>query len=455
MIFRFITFQLAVLFVSAPVLADGSTGIAKDDKGLFMIQFSWDPDSYGNDYRIAMNYRKSSKLAFIGSPQHIMVSKNATIALELAAGDYEILSVEFFSADLGGKKIAIEANKSFTVTPGQISNGGLTFIIKDPASNKVMLLSLDNEKDAQWYAALYHKEYAAKGISSAWKFNEKEKTDNLKKQYEQLIVAREKASPRKSVKYMYGVLGVLVKLDKGPDGAVNGYQSIETNTYREIMRATSANDKLFCTLGGGQYLYGTDKGLSIVAVPEDVESEPHLYLIGTDKFLAVDENLNIYSSSGPVFAWKKQGEYRVDPVAVNPQFNVPRVSFGPDKIYLFTTGPNRFKRLWYSGYDDINFKKMEVPEDIKRIPDVIATKNKLVIGPIPSSLIKNQASIYIKESHGETWQLVNAPRGDCDMLSIDSGNDDHFRLGCGLQGLTKTRTYKSADAGKTWEEVVE
>ncbi|MBT1698739.1 hypothetical protein KK083_17740 [Fulvivirgaceae bacterium PWU4] len=455
MILRIITLLVAIsLFAFSPIRPENA-GTVKGDKGLFIIQFSWDPDSYDSDHRIAFNYRKISKLNLRGAPMHVYVTKSETTALELAPGEYEIFSVEFYTMGMGGKTFTIQTQLPFTITSGQVVNGGLTFIIKEPGSNKVMLLSLDNEKDAQWYTTQFQKQYAASGMSAAWKFADKEKTDKLKKSYEELVVEREKAKPRKGVKYLYGVLGVLVKLDKTSDGAVKGFQSIETGTYREITRATSTGDKLFCTLGQGQYLYGTDQGVSVVALPQDVESEPHVYLLGADKFLAVDENLNIFSSSGPTLAWKKQADYRVDPAAINPQFNIPYVSFGPDKIYLYTTGPNKFKRLWYSGYDDINFKKMELPEDIKRIPLVTATKNKLVIGPITSSLIKNQASIYVKETNANDWQLLSAPRGDCDLLYIDSNDDNKFSLVCGFSGVTKSRSYRSVDGGKSWEEAVE
>jgi hypothetical protein len=418
-------------------------------KGLFLIQFSWSEESYPSDYRVGILYTKGtgSKLLKFNI-QNASIRKNETLALELAEGAYTITGIEFYGYDMGGKKLSTAVDRSFTVSPGAITNGGLALVMKDPGSKQTTFVFIDNQKDAALYAGIFHKKYAST-INPAWAFIEDEKIRTLKQDYGKVLVGLEKAKPGKQPGYLYGFLGLLIKLERGPEGVIAGHTMIETNTYREIQVAVITRDKVVCDLGQGHYLYGTERGLSPVPMPGDLESEPNLYFLDVDKFLVVDQHLNIYSSAGPAIAWKKQGEYRAAPSLLGD--NRPHVSYGHDKIYLFTSGTGKNKKVFQSGYDTIHFKPLKIPEDINKIPDIVATSKNLIIGPVASSVFKNQGVLYVRANGSEEWKAVPLPRRDCTELSVDENDEDKFVVTCGF--LAKKWQYESPDAGTSWKEI--
>jgi hypothetical protein len=422
---------------------------ASASKGLFLIQFSWGEESYPSDYRVGILYTKGtgSKLLKFNI-QNASIRKNETLALELAEGAYTITGIEFYGYDMGGKKLSTAVDRSFTVSAGGITNGGLALVIKDPGSKQTTFVFVDNQKDAAVYAGIYHKKYAGK-ISPAWTFIEDEKIRNLKRDYAKVLVDLEKAKPGRQTESIAGFLGLLIKLEKGPGGVITGYTILETNTYREIQVAVIRGGKVVCDLGQGHYLYGTERGLSTVPMPDDLESEPNLYFLDADKFLVVDQHLNIYSSTGPAIAWRKQGEYRAAPSLLGD--NRPHVSSGHDKIYLFTSGTGKNRKIFQSGCDTIHFKPMEIPEDINKIPDIVATRKSLIIGPVASSAFKNQGVLYVRANGSTEWNAVPLPRRDCTELSVDENDESRFVVTCGF--LARKWQYESPDAGKSWTEV--
>ncbi|MDN5216681.1 hypothetical protein QQ020_31720 [Fulvivirgaceae bacterium BMA12] len=445
---------ISLLFIFALSLPGKAGALKKSpagNKGLFTIQFSWDTDSYPRDYRVGINYAAASKSkVFKGKPQQAMINKNLSATLVLEEGTYRISSIDLHSVSLNGKKISIKFDRTFTIKAGEAVNGGLVFITKEPTSNNVYLLSIDNHQDALWYVKQYHQEYLSsdgKGLSAAWKFIDAQQIDQLVESYEKLIVARAKAKPKNSVKYLYSVLGIMLELEKEKDGTIKGYKSIKTGTHQQIIKSVVLKDKILCLLGQGQYLYGTSQGLSAIPMPEDLESEPRLYLIAVDKFLVFDKNLNIYTSVGEEISWQKQDEFRRS----DSQFHGPYLSYGPKEMYIYTTGTGKERRLLHSPYDQIAFKAMPMSDDIKKIPNLIARGKKIIIGPKTTNLVKKGSLIYIKEVDSDEWHLVQAPRGDCNRLYVDKNDDNRFDVTCGT--FSKKWKYQSLDGGETWNEV--
>lgn len=428
--------------------------LAKNKRGLFTIQFSWDSDSYKRDYRVGINYKKPSlqiTRAIKDIPEYTVVQKNMSMAHKLKPGTYTINSIELFSKELNGKKISIAFNRTFTIDAGEVVNGGLIFITKNPENNQVMLLPIDNKNDAKSYVRQRHKDFLTQGsvqITSAWDFIDPPKVDKLIKAHQDMIFAREKLKSKSRVKYLYSVLGTVLEIQRDKDGKPTGYKTISTNTYNQIEKAYFYYGKLLCTLKQGRTLYGDPgSGLSEVPLPAGLNSEPKLYLVGEDKFLVYDKDLNIFTSIDSGQSWTLQDEFKRS----GGWINYPYTSFGPDNIYIFTTTTGQDSKLLVSSYTDLNFRQMQLPKEIKRIHEVTATKSKLIIGPIPTNVKKKKATIFIKQKDQDEWKLVEAPRHDCKTISAGKKDEDVFNLTCGVAGARYK--YQSTDGGESWKEI--
>ncbi|MEN7551707.1 hypothetical protein AAG747_27575 [Rapidithrix thailandica] len=413
-------------------------------KGFFAIQFTWDNGSYNPEYKVGVNFTKGS---IISKNFKEITAKNNILIAEFSPGDYEIESLEFTGGDLYGQKLTLDFKRKITIEDGKITNGGLVFIGKGSQKNKkrheIYFLTLNNQADLQWYL---QNKYVSPNVSrtspvqTAWEFTKQETIDRVIAFFEKSYVERETQHPQKGVKYLYGMLGMLIKLQKDQNGTVVGSQRLHTGTYRQVQSSQSYQGKKIVDLGQGHYLYGPDEDLQPVKYPEGLTTDSQFKFIGNNKFLVVDGNFNIYVSEGKPFQWKKQDDFhrKYDP------YNRPHISFGANHIYIFTYHIEDDWSLLRAPYDKVQFEAVEISPEIKKVSEVQETQNKLVIGPRTTNFVKKGAFIHVQDLNSGNWELVRAPRGDCGGLYVDSKNDNRFQAVCGKL------VYISEDAGHTW-----
>lgn len=432
---------LCMIFTNNCFSLDGSG----TSKGLLILQVSWDNDSYADKNHITFNYNKT-KASRLKKKSSIKGLKNATLQLELEPGEYEISTIELRTLAGLGRTISIPFAKSFSISPGQITNGGLIFLIKEPDSDQVYVIPVDNASDAKWHVSDKRKDFYKEGFSNfrpAWNFSAKEKIEAIIESYGKLLVSREMAKSKSKAKYLVGVLGVLIKLERDQNGALKNYKVLKTNTYNEVTGYGVYKNKLICLTSPGNYLYGAENDLRPIPTPEDVEGSFKIYLIGDNKLLLFDNNINIYSSTGTEIKWQKQSEFRRE----YKNFYPIELNFGVDHIYLYTRGTGEDRRLLMSDYDNVSFKKVEIPEEVKKITNLIETKDKLVIGPKTTSFVKKGSVIHVMDRKQNTWQQVRTPRGDCNSLQVDRNDNSKFTTSC----AGSTMVFVSEDGGKTWK----
>jgi hypothetical protein len=436
------------------------TIVTKDSKkGLFSIQFSWNADSYSKDISIEVEYKKKSLLskAKTSGKDAFLASKNQFINIELSDGDYELIAVRLKGIEIGyGKYLKIPLEGTFTIKAGAVTNGGLVYLIrKNKESHKIMTLKINNNEDVKRYIKAYQPTFTnqIESIQPAWKFIANEKVDKLVKSFAQVLVDNESRGQRPKVTYLYGTLGLVIKMKKNAEGKVTNHELIRTPTYQQIRIMTLRKDKkIICSLENGSFLYGDDKGLDYIPLPKSLEKTAELHELDNNQFLMLDRNLNIFTAD-ETFKWKEHLKNRTNYKSSFFQANLTKIKVykGKKHLYIFSNGIGKSKILLQSPYNNFNFNEVALSSDIKKVPMVTETETQLIIGPVlkVNSSAKRPALIYVKNLQGDTWKEYNLPFGDCYGFAPDRQDDTIFFTKC-----RKSDWHKSIDSGKTWEKYV-
>ncbi len=428
-----------------------------NNKGLFTIQFSWNEDSFSKNHSVSVEYKK---IGFLTKAKHsgnlvFPAPKNDFITMEMAEGEYELLSFKIQGESIPyGKVLMVPVNKTFSIEQGQITNGGLFFIGKEEKkSSTVYSMKLDNTGDVKRYLKTYKPEYISRleSMSPAWKFIDNDKLDGIISAYADVLVARETKSARPKVKYLYATLGIMIKMEKDAEGIVLSHQLLASPTYQQISSMKILDDKVLCKLPNGDFLYGKENDIQFIPMPQGLEKEPEIYVINNNRFLLVDDYVNIFSSDEN-FNWKHQSEHRSNRADVMYRFH-PELYRGPSNLYFYTIGSGANKLLLRASYEDLQFTTVALSKDIKKIPMVTETSSQLIIGPVMKSgaSAKKPAYLYVRNNSGDNWEEVELPRGDCNRFSPYRDNDSLYYIECGLDRIP----FKSSDSGKTWNALDE
>lgn len=434
--FRCLSAMLFIFSLSATHATAGS--------GFLALQFAWDNSAYNPKYKVGVNITKGS---IVKKNIQESTTRNNILLLKLSDGEYNLESLDFSGEDLLYEKFKMDFNRPFTIEDGKVTNGGLIFIGKGEQAGKrshqVYFLTFDNQDDLGWYIQNQYVPFSnvpETYAQPAWVFSKNEGRDNMIHIYEKAMVDAETKNPRKGVNYLYGPFGLLIKLEKEANGQVVGSKKLNTATLRQIQAVQFYQGKMIVDLGQGHMLYGTDQDLEPVIYPDEVGENPQFKLIGLDKFMIVDDLINIFVSEGAGFNWKKQDAFcrKLDAT------NRPIVGFGQDHLFIYTYLVGNDWALLQAPYDNPHFENLKIDEEIKRIPLLQETASKLVIGPQTTNLVKRGSFVHAMDRSTNEWTTVQTPRGDCNTLYIDKAQDDNFKTYCGRY------EYISQDAGANW-----
>ena len=417
---------LVVLLISFQSLIAEVPEDKTNNKGLFTIQFSWNSDSYSKNLAVKVEYKKKGFLAKKKASGGAAFSstKNQILSLSLAEGEYEIYAVHLTGAEIGyNKYLKIPLEGSFVIKSGEVSNGGLIYLIREnKQSNKVMALRIDNTPDVFKYISTYKNDFAGSEptIKPAWKFLENEKVDKLVNSFADLLVKRESARKRPKITYLYATLGTVLKMKKDSEGKVLSYKIIPTPTYQQIKgMGLLKNGSLLCTLDNGGFLYGDSSQLNYMPLPKKLEGKPEFEQIKGNQFLLVDSKFNIYWADDS-FNWTAQNEFRMDikpggffALGALPVY--PKIYKGKQHLYIYSPTDDKRKILLQSDYETLDFKSIPLSKEVKKISLVSETLTHVIIGPILrlQATAKRPAYLYFKEHNSEEWVVRDMPRGDC------------------------------------------
>lgn len=452
---------LTILFImiglagNAKSINTFETADLKSNKGLFSIQFSWNNDSYSKKLSVEVSYKKDGilKKAKKSGATGFMVPKNRFINLELTEGEYELLAINLSGPDFpAGKFLRIPFEHKFNIKAGQITNGGLVYIIREnKQAHNVMTLKINNDDDLKRYIRTYMPEFADNmdNMTSPWSFLSNEKVDNLVTSFANLLVKRESDAKRPKVKYLYASLGMVIKMEKDASGKVLSHELITTPTYQQIKKMQLKKDgKLLCVLENDSFLYGTDDGLEYIPLPDALEKSPEIAQLKNGDYLMHDRNLNIFTSDD-TFNWKAHLDFNqeFEQSFFQARSTKMNVYEGKDNLYFYTTGIGKNRILLRSPYKDYNFESIALSKDIQKVPLVTETTDRLIIGPVLklNASAKRPAYIYVQERNSQTWEERALPFGDCYGFAPDRKDDSIFFTKC-----TESEWHKSTDGGKTW-----
>ncbi len=459
--FLLVLSTLLFMVTSIPSYATTTPRVAQpeDTKGLFSIQFSWNKESFNDVTRIEIEYKRKGLLnrKKASGKTALYAKKNEFINLELREGEYEMTAIKIGIGVIGyGEYQRVSIDETFVVKAGQVTNGGMIFLIRENKEAKsVMLLKLDNTADVKQYVNIYMPAYEANlnSLQPAWKFLENKTVDNLITSFADAIVKNENRNPRKNMKYLRTTLGMVFKLTQNADGKITSYELIPTPTYQEIKAMKILPEgKLLCTLENGSFLYGDDTGLDFMPLPKGLEKAPELTLIKEGRFLLVDAHFNIFSADTS-FNWNEQLTYRREQKSpgiftIFPTVTYPKIYKGKDHVYIYSPKEEKDLILLQSGYDNIDFQPVALSEDVKKVPLVSETSSHIFVGPIlkQSATAKRPAYLYVKEHTAPGWAVRNLPRGDCNRFS-PSEDGSVIYAEC-----SKDNWFESRDLGKSWSK---
>ncbi|WP_273566907.1 hypothetical protein [Maribacter halichondriae] len=457
----FVLFTLMLLAISIPSYATTTPSAVQpeDTKGLFSIQFSWNKESFNDITRIEIEYKRKGLLnkKKVSGKTALYAKKNEFINLELREGEYEMTGIKIRSSEFAyNQYLSVSIDEPFVIKPGQVTNGGMIFLIRENKEAKsVMLLKMDNTADVKQYVNIYMPAYEAKlsSLQPAWIFLEKKTVDKLITSFAHAIVKNENRNPRKNMKYLRTTLGMAFKMTQNEDGKITSYELIPTPTYQEIKAMKILpGGKLLCTLENGSYLYGDDEGLDFMPLPKGLEKIPELSLIKGGRFLLVDAHFNIFSADAS-FNWKDQLAYRKEQQSgglftIFPTVTYPKIYKGNDHIYIYSPKEEKDPILLQSSYDNIDFQPVALSEEVKKVPLVSETATHIFVGPIlkQSATAKRPAYLYVKEHTAPGWTVRNLPRGDCNKFSpAEDGSVLYTEC-------SKDNWFESRDVGQSWSK---
>lgn len=439
------------------------------DKGFYAIQFSWDENSYSSLSEVKITYKKKG---FLNRTQSsVTVTKNKFVTLELNPGEYELQNIQLHGGNIPGlMNLKIHLKGSFTIEKGKITNGGLILLIREKMeSNIVRTLKINNTHDLFKYVRIYLSQESLKteDIIPAWSFIENDEVDKLIQSFAKLLMKNESAKKRPNVNYLYTILGMIIKMNKDGMGIVTDYTLIPTNTYQQIMKMTlKKNRNIICDLENGLILYGSDAGLQYTAMPKNMEKMAKFYELKRNQYLLVDSNYNI-AWADSLFTWHIQSEFKykekMKQTRLGSRFpptileTTPGVYKGKKHLYVYsspgTTYYNKsdivtYNTLLQSNYEDMQFKSIDLPMDLRRIRKVTETPEHLILGPFLGSFSnrKELAYIYVKKLNSDKWEVRELPKNYCTSFFPNKTGEILYTE------CTKGKWFESHDSGLTWSK---
>ena len=455
---KFLLISILCVIIScygSSVYASNISCQAEENKGLFSIQFSWNAESFSKNTSIEVIYKRKAFLSKAkSSGEEVFIAmRNTFINLELKEGEYELVALHLKGKEFGyNKYMNVPINEGFVVKSGKVTNGGLFFLVRENTSSmKIMTLKMNNSPDVKQYVNTFKPEYTAQldELEPAWKFIDNSTVDNMVEAYAKTLVERQKASSKKNIIYTYATLGIAIKLKRDPEGNIVDYQLISTPSYQQILKMILKEDKIICILANGSFLYGDDKGLEFMPMPKGLQTVPSLHVVN-NKFLMIDSNFNIFSADR-LFEWKEQLEYNNAKTEMGKflsEASYPVFYEGKKHLYIFSKATGKQKILLQSKRDEIHFKPIPLSDDVKRIPMVTETAEKIIVGPVLklSATPKRPAYIYLKDHDNDTWVVRDLPRGDCKRFY--PGKDQTILY----TECSTNNWFESHDYGKTWSK---
>ncbi|NAS12149.1 hypothetical protein [Poritiphilus flavus] len=456
--FRQFVLALVILGCTQLTMAHAINDKLDGNKGLFAVQFSWNSDSYSRKVTVEVEYRKEGflKKTKVSGQTAFHAIKNQFITLELSDGEYELMAVRLMGPEIGyNKYLKIPMDGKFTIKSGQVTNGGLIYLIRENReSDKVMALRIDNAEDVKRYVRTYKSDYADAGesIVPAWKFLENDKVDKLVESFAKVLVDRHSAKLDTKITHLYATLGTVIKMEKDAQGKVTDYELISTPTYQQIKKMVLKKDHtIICTLENGSFLYGTEGGLDYMPLPKGLEKVPDLEVLKNNRFLLVDGNFNIFSSDTS-FVWKVQTDHRYEQKSAGLlgtiTISYPKVYKGKRHIYIYSPKDDKHRILLQSTYEDLDFKAIPLSKDVKKVPMVTETPTHIIIGPhLKLSATANRPGyLYVKEHDSDTWMVRDLPRGDCKRFY--PGKDESIWY----TECSKNNWFETGNAGLSWSK---
>ena len=451
-----IVFALWILGCAQPTMASGPKDGPDGTKGLFTIQFSWNRDSYSRDLVVEVEYKKEGflKRTKVSGKNAFQAIKNQFIALDLNEGAYELMAVRLSGPDIGYNKfLKVPMDGKFTIRTGQVTNGGLIYLIRENRkSDRVMALRINNGTDVGQYLDHYRTDYpgAVASIVPAWEFLQTEQVEKLIKSFAKVLVDRHSAKSNTKVTHLYATLGTIIEMEKDPEGKVTDHRLIPAPTYQQIESMTLKKDQtMICTLQNGSFLYGRKEGLDFMPLPKGLETSPRLEILKNGRFLLVDGNFNIFSTDTS-FTWKAQREHRYEQRSSNLLIKVrafnPKVYRGKKHIYIYDPMDDRHSVLLQATYEDLDFAAIPLSRDVKAVPMVTETPTHIILGPhLKLSPGANRpAYLYVKEHGKGDWMIRDLPRGDCNRFY--PGEDQSIWY----TECSKNNWFETRDAGLSW-----
>lgn len=451
--------KLRLLVFNLLFLASGSlfaTEICTQDKGLFTIQFSWNSQSFSNKNSVEVQYKKEGLLKKSKSTGSGIINspKNSVLSLELSPGIYHFEAVKMVGPDFGyGKYLNIPFDKSFEIRGGQVTNGGLFFIGKETkGSYDIYFLTLDNDKDIERFVSTHYRDYTAStdSFNRPWEYTDDKILGSIIEAYAATLIPAEENRKRPKVTYLYTTLGIVMKMKKDATGKVLEHELIKTPSYQEIVEMAFKDGKMICRLGNGDYWYGERDVPEYLPLPGQIRNYGKLYYLGPSKFIFIENDYGIHFATSE-FNWSSQNEFRIERkygLLKDQNYSIPKIYFGGDNMYIYSTTGGKYKRLLRSPYENIAFQEITLDRDVKQVPMVTETKSQLILGPDLKifSSAKRPAYLYVQNRGSDNWSVVDLPRGDCNLFGVDKKDDQIYYTTCG--GEVK---YLSPDSGATWE----
>lgn len=450
---KFQSILLSTLFlICGSLMANEDCG---QEKGLFTIQFSWNSESFSKKNSVEIQYKKdgllkkskSSGAGIISSP------KNSVLSLELSPGIYHFEALKMVGPDFEyGKYLKIPFDKSFEVKAGQVTNGGLFFIGKETKESlNIYHLTLDNDNDIERYVSVHYPTFdAAPGaIAHAWEFTDDKKLESIIKAYAATLIPAEENRKRPKVTYLFTTLGIIIKMKKDASGKVLEHELIKTPSYQEIVQVVFKDQKMICRLGNGDYWYGEPEAPEYLPLPKQMKAFGTLYYLGPSKWMFLENDYGLHFATSN-FNWTSQNDFRVERkfgLLKDQDYSWPKLYFGKENIYVFSSSQGKYRRLLRSAYDDLRFEEIALGKEVRQVPMVTETKSQLILGPDLKlfASAKRPAYLYVQDKGSASWQVIDLPRGDCNRFGVDPDNDLRYTLTCGGEV-----TYVSEDSGGTW-----
>ncbi|MEH0152679.1 hypothetical protein V6R21_00960 [Limibacter armeniacum] len=421
------------------------------EKGLFTLQFIWQKGTVGERHTVLVHLEKGKVIPKVIEKK---TYGNQMLVMELPEGEYNITHLEIRggSSISFGEFLKLDFNNTVTVQPGKVVNGGLIYIGHGDKESKkkeaIYYLALDNTKDVYTHINRFFPAYKLSHeneVVQAWQYSDEAKQNQLIDLYEQAMVNYEKKNSRPEVTYLFGKFGLLLKLNKDEQGNILSYERLTTNTLRQVVKAEKYYGKLLITFVGNEYLYGPEDHLQFITFPEGVYDVFDPKLIGEDKFLVYDGNVNIYVANGFPLKWEKNSQFSRE----YDEYNRPRFAYGKEHMFIYTPNVKDDWALLSSSYLDVNFESVKIDSEIKFFSNVQETSTKLLLGPKTHTLVRKGAEIYMKDKATGKWTIVIAPRGDCSGVLLDQKNDQLIVVSCG----SGTIKYYSQDGGQSWNKL--